>query len=212
MPAIWTSSNTRSGGSATTSSSASGPDDAPTTEKPAGSRIASSSRTFAGMSSTTRIRGVGSSSALISLPQEPPHLVGKLAHADRLGEIAVEALGEEPLLVAAHRRRRERDDRDLRRPGVLAQQLQRLGAVEVRHPDVHEDERRPVLLRERHAFDAARRLDRAEAGELEHVAGELTVVLVVVDDQDQLTHDTSFRTGRVKRNVLPWPGWLSAQR
>src|SRR5262249_28401339 len=117
MPAIWTSSSTRSGGSATTSSSASGPDAAPMTVKPAGSRTASSSRTLAGISSTTRIRGVGSGSAFISLTEEPPHLVRKLAHADRLGEIAIEALGEEPLLVAAHRGGRQRDDRDLRRPG-----------------------------------------------------------------------------------------------
>src|SRR5438067_6758220 len=137
MPAIWTSRRTRSGSSLTTSSSASGPDDAELTEKPAGSRTASSSRTFAGRSSTTRIRGWVSVSAFISLAQELPHLVGKLAHADRLGEVAVEALGDEALLVASHRRRRERDDRDPRRPGVVTQQLQRLCTAEVGHPDVH---------------------------------------------------------------------------
>src|SRR5918912_53927 len=109
MPAIWTSSRTRSGSSAATRSSASGPDEAEITENPAGSRIASSSRTFAGRSSTTRTCGVGSVASFISLAQETPHLVGELAHADRLREIAVEALGKEPLLVAAHRRRRESD-------------------------------------------------------------------------------------------------------
>src|SRR5438477_11020346 len=115
MPAIWTSSSTRSGGLLTTSSSASGPDEAGTTENPAGSRIASSSRTFAGMSSTTRIRGAGWVSALISLTKEAPNLVGELAHADRLREIAVETLGDEALFVAAHGRGRERDDWDPRR-------------------------------------------------------------------------------------------------
>src|SRR5438105_530400 len=211
MPAIWTSSRTRSGSSATTRSSASGPDEAESTEKPAGSRIASSSRTFAGMSSTTRTRGVGSLSALISLAQEAPHLVGKLAHADRLCEVTVEALGEEPLLVAAHRRRRQGHDGDPAGPRVLLEQLESRRAADVRHPDVHEDERGEVLLRERDAFEAARCLEGVEAGELEHVAGELPVVLVVVDDQDQLTHGSSCRIGRVKRKVLPWPRVLSAQ-
>src|SRR5437588_5812555 len=131
MPAIWTSSRTRSGSSATTRSSASGPDEAELTENPAGSRTASSSRTFAPTSSTTRIRGSGSLGALISCPDERPHPVGELAHADRLLQVPVEPLGKEALLVAAHRRGGEGDHRDLRSPRVLLEQLERLGAAEV---------------------------------------------------------------------------------
>src|SRR5712691_7423140 len=154
MPAIWTSSRTRSGSSVTARSTVSGPDDAELTAKPAGSRTASSSRTFAGTSSTTRIRGCRSFSAVISLAQVAAHLVGELAHADRLRQVAVEALGEEPLLVAAHRGRGEGDDRELGGARVLPQKLERLVAAQVRHADVHQHEVREVRLREGHALDA----------------------------------------------------------
>src|SRR5436190_10293557 len=139
MPAICTSRRTRSGSSVAARSSASGPDDAELSEKPAGARIASSSRTFAATSSTTRILGVGSVSTVISRPQVAAHLVGELSHADRLLQVAVEALGQEALLVAAHRRRGEGDDRDLGRPRVLLEQLERLRAAQIRHADVNED-------------------------------------------------------------------------
>src|SRR6266576_231019 len=164
------------------------------------------------MSSTTRIRGVGWVSALISLTKEAPNLVGELAHADRLGEVTVEALGEESLLVAPHRRGRQRNDRDPAGSRVLFEQLERFRAAEIRHADVHQHEGGHALMRQRDPLDAARRLEGLEAGELEHVPGQLPVVLVVVDDQDQLAHDTSCRMGRVKRNVLPLPGSLSTQR
>src|ERR1051326_7233956 len=105
MPAICTSRRTRSGSSVATRSRASGPDDAELSEKPAGSRIASSSRTFAATSSTTRIRAAGSVWAVISRPEEEAaHLVRQRSHADRLLQVAVEALGQEAIFVAAHRR------------------------------------------------------------------------------------------------------------
>src|SRR5262249_32642785 len=148
MPAIWTSSRIRSGSSVSTRSTVSGPEDAELTAKPAGSRTASSSRTFAGTSSTTRIRGWGWFSAVISLAQATAHLVGELAHAYRLRQVAVEALGEEPLLVAAHRGRGEGDDRELGGAGVVPQLLERLVAAPVRHPDVHQHEGRAWPLRD----------------------------------------------------------------
>src|SRR3954447_20292536 len=203
IPAIWTSRRTRSGSSATTRSSASGPDDAGRTEQPAGSRIPSSSRTLAAKSSTTRIWACGSFWGLASVTQELPHLVGELADAGRLREIAVETLGDEALFVAAHGRGRERDDRDRCRARIFAQQLQRLRAAEVGHSDVHQDKVGLVLHGQGDPLDAARRHDGVEAGELEHVAGELPIVLVVVDDQDQPGHDASCRTGSVKRKALP---------
>src|SRR5262245_9007060 len=213
MPAICTSRRTRSGSSLATRSSASGPDDAELSEKPTGSRIDSSSRTFAGTSSTTRIRGAGSGSPVISRPQVTANLVGQLSHADRLLQVAVEALGQEALLVAAHRRGGMGDDRDLGRPRILLQKLERLLAAQIGHADVHEDEVGDVLLGHCDALDSAGRLERAEAGELEHVARQPPVVLVVVDDEDDLPgHHASCRTGRVKRNVLPRPTSLSTQR
>src|ERR671936_312515 len=212
MPAICTSRRTRSGGSVATRSSASGPDDAELSEKPAGSRIASSSRTFAATSSTTRIRGGGSVSAVISRPQVAAHLVGQLSHLDRLLQVAVEALGQEALFVAAHRRGGMGDDRDLGRPRILLERLERLRAAQIGHPDVHQDQVGDVLLGHCDALDSAGRLEGAEAGELEHVARQLPVVRVVVDDEDDLPgHHASCRTGRVKRNVLPRPTSLSTQ-
>src|SRR5438874_211942 len=57
MPGICTSSRTTSGGCMAIASSASWPDAAVTMSKPRGRSTASSSRTFAGVSSTTRMRG-----------------------------------------------------------------------------------------------------------------------------------------------------------
>src|SRR5215472_14698553 len=147
-----------------------------------------------------------------SLPQVAPHLVRELPHADRLGEIAVEALGVKALLVAAHGGGGERDDRDVLRARVLLDELQGLRPAQVGHPDVHQHESGVVLLRERNALDSAGGLESGEPGELVHVARELSVVGVVVDDEDQLTQETSCWAGRVKRNVLPCPGSLSTQR
>src|SRR5581483_8754381 len=145
------------------------------------------------------------------LPQVPPHLVRELTHADRLSQIAVEAVAEESFLVAEHRRRRERDDRDLRRPLVVLQLAQRFGAVHVRHPNVHQHEVGQVLDRRRDSFDPAVRLQRPEARELQHVARELPVLRVVVDDQDQLLRHryAACLSGSVNRNVLPAPTAVS---
>ncbi len=70
--------------------------------------------------------------------------------------------------------------------------------------DVHEDQRRPLLLRETHAVLAALRLDHAVSFVDEHVARQLAVLVVVLDEDDQLAGHGL--TGSVNANVEPWPG------
>src|SRR5207244_5906957 len=72
--------------------------------------------------------------------QMSPDLVGELADADRLLEVAVEAVSEKPLAVALHRRGGECDHADRGRALVLPQLSHRLGPVQVGHADVHQDE------------------------------------------------------------------------
>ena len=80
------------------------PCDPPTSE--AQPKVRSRRATSIG-SGATSIEGMLSPTiAVISPAQVAAHLVGELAHAHRLRQVAVEALSEESLLVAAHRRTR----------------------------------------------------------------------------------------------------------
>ena len=62
---------------------------------------------------------------------------------------------------------------------------QRLDAVDARQLDVHQDQVGLALLREPHAVLAGLGLERRVALELQHVAHQLQVLLVVFDDQDR---------------------------
>ena len=66
------------------------------------------------------------------------------------------------------------------------------GAVHARKSDVHEDHVRLVLLGELDGVLPAPRFQRPVSGESQDVAGELHVLLVVVDDQDQLAGHRSL--------------------
>src|SRR5262249_18751836 len=84
-----------------------------------------------------------------------------------------------------------------------------LDAVHARKLDVHQHEGRQELAGQAKPVLGRLRLHRAVALGLEHVAHQLPVLLVVLDDQDELGgHDL---TGSVKVNVDPWPGWLLTQ-
>src|SRR3954464_12437545 len=99
---MTTSRRTRSGRSFSTTSSASLPSFAVTTSYPWGASTASSRRTFAGTSSTTRILGRCSATVAV-LPDD----LDQLEDVDRLREVPVEPSFEEPFAIAAHGLRRQ---------------------------------------------------------------------------------------------------------
>src|SRR5919197_1100426 len=120
----------------------------------------------------------------------PPDPVREFADPDRLLEVAVETVREKPLAVALHRRGGECDHADRGRALVLPQLPQRLSPPHVGHADVHQDEIGAVVDSDGEPLDAARGFERSEPCELENLAREPPVLLVVVDDQDQLIgHD-----------------------
>ena len=107
-------------------------------------------------------------------------------------------------LAGALGHRREDHDGDRARGGVGTQPTQRLHAVDAGQMDVHEDQRRSLLLREAHAVLAGLRLDHAVPFVDQHVARQLAALVVVLDEDDQLAGHGA--PGSVNANVEPWPG------
>ncbi len=93
------------------------------------------------------------------------------------------------------------DHRD--RPGrrVGAELSERRDAVHARELDVHQHQIRDSRLGQAHPVLAGPGFDRLVALVLEHVAHQLQVLLVVLDDQDQLVGH--MVTGSVNVNVAP---------
>ena len=77
----------------------------------------------------------------------------------------------------------------------------RLRAAHIRQPEVHENDVWTAFPGERDRLGAAPRLDRLESRRTEHVPGELSVLLVVVDDENEQDR------GRLLENasVPPYP-------
>jgi hypothetical protein len=127
--------------------------------------------------------------------------VHELPHLDRLGLVPVEPGGQDLLAVLRHGRRGHRDHRDRAGRRIRPQLAEGGDAVDPRKLDVHQDERGPALFREPDAVFPGARLDRLIPGVSKHVAHQLEVLLVVLDDQDQLVGH-GF-TGSVNVNVAP---------
>jgi hypothetical protein len=70
-----------------------------------------------------------------------------------------------------------------------------------RPADVHQNEIRQVLDSERDAVAAGLGLDGSEAGMTEHVARELQVLLVVVDDEHEFVRHPCIRCSRTGAQV-----------
>src|SRR5216683_2935085 len=87
--------------------------------------------------------------------------------------------------------------------------LQRLDPVHPRQLDIHEDEGRRRCLGQPDPLLRVVGLDRPVPVELQDVALQLPVLLVVLDDEDQLARHQ--RRGNVKVNVDPVPSLLSTQ-
>src|SRR5215203_598702 len=162
------------------------------------------------MSSTTRI--FAAPLLLTGFPLAvPPDRVHELEHVDRLRDVTIEAGLEEPLAVASHRLRRQREHGHPRVAVVSADPVQRLDAVNPGQLHVHQDQVGRVLRGQRDGLLAGRRLDWCVSLRLENVAEQLHVLLVVLDDEDPFGgHQRDFR-GIVNAKVLPAPAWLSTQ-
>ena len=115
---------------------------------------------------------------------EAPHLPGERAHVDRLLEVAVEALREQPLAIALHRERGQRDDRNRGSSRIALERDHGVRPIHVRQPDVHQDHVREACTGDGDALGAVPRLERLEPRDAQDVTGEPHVLLVVVDDQD----------------------------
>ena len=90
---------------------------------------------------------------------------------------------------------------------IGAQHAERLDAVHAGQLDVHQDQIGLLLLRERMPSSRGPRLERPVALDLQDVAHELHVLLVVLDDQDQLMPASCGRSpDSVKVKVEPLPG------
>jgi DNA-binding NarL/FixJ family response regulator len=123
---------------------------------------------------------------------EAPDLLGEALHVDRLGEAAREMGVAKPLGVLLECERAEQDNGDRRSPRRGRQPPGRLGAVDVRQLQVHQDHIRKVFDGESDSRGAAGRLECPEAGCDEHVAGEPQIPLAVVDDQDEWCRHRSY--------------------
>ncbi len=77
------------------------------------------------------------------------------------------------------------DDTDTVRRRIRLEPARGLPAVDVRHREIHDHDRRHQLPRQRHALRRVRCLDDAKPGALEMAAVHGAVVCPVVDDQDE---------------------------
>ena len=188
MPGITMSSSTRSTSLlGRGSSSASSPESRSPRGSPAGLSTASSSRTFCGWSSTTQDRLIssGSSTAPVLAGSRAPG-AGSVAHADRLLEVAVEAGAQRAVAVVLHR---ERGDRDHRHVPACADSAAAAAAPRRRRcpaaagPSGRGRDARSAASCDTLLTRLAPRRPRSPAY-CEHVADQLEVQRVVLDDED----------------------------
>src|SRR5215467_7251643 len=149
MPGIMTSSSTISGALAAMASSAALPLSAVMTSKYSAESLASSKRTFAGISSTTRTRADiplpthdARSNRFYCLNQAQKLLDGlqEIGHRDRLGDIGLAAALANLLLVALHGEGRDGDDGNHLQRVIFLDPFRHLQAGDFRQLDVHENE------------------------------------------------------------------------
>jgi hypothetical protein len=136
---------------------------------------------------------------LPKLGAQTPELEGRLDTDDELGR--ADGLGEEVVAPGAQgtieridvARRREEEDRCLGAPGKATDALANGEPVEPGHTHVEQDALRVLSLEERDAFFSARCQDDAIPLVFEGVTRELTVRLVVVDNEDRGTRGLGSR-------------------
>src|SRR5262245_11152660 len=128
----------------------------------------------------------------------------------RLGEVSVEADGEEALAVSCHRLCGQREHRYRSSALGCAQLAKCLYAVDIGQLNVHEHKLWPMLGSQLDRPAAGRGFEDVVSRSLEHVADELHVLRVVLDHEDPSTvHDSTGTVGSVNTKVLPCPSSLA---
>src|SRR5262245_63302837 len=110
----------------------------------------------------------------------------KVFHADRLSLVAVKSFSQHRLPLVRHGRCRDGDDPYAFRRRIGLELLQRRDAVHAWELDVHQDESGKLLDGEPNPLFGCLSLNGLVTLNPEHVAHELSVFLVVFDDEDQL--------------------------
>src|SRR5262245_4109508 len=110
----------------------------------------------------------------------------KVFHADRLSLVAVKPFSQHRLPLVRHGRCRDGDDRYAFRCRIGLELLQCRDAIHARELDVHKDESGKLLDGEPNPLFGCLSLNGLVTLNPEHVAHELSVFLVVFDDEDQL--------------------------
>jgi len=128
---------------------------------------------------------VGPETGSLAAFAEAAYLIRERADVDRLLEIAVEARRQEPVAVPGVGRGAERDDRYPSGSCSAAELACDFGTGHVRKPQVEQDDVRSIVGRDADRFIPAACFERPEPGRSQHISGELPVLLVVVDDEDE---------------------------
>src|SRR5258705_6311441 len=127
----------------------------------------------------------------------------KLLDRDRLALVGVEPSGHDLLAVLAHHGRGHGHDGNPPRGLLSSEPSERFDPVNPGQPNVHQDQARAALFSQataplvRLAFDGLVPLER------QPLSGELAVLVIALDDQDERAGHG--RTGSVKVKVEPWP-------
>src|SRR5690606_5628762 len=144
------------------------------------------------------------------LPQPQPHPGQQLLEAERLGDVVVGAALEPGDGVGDRVAGREDDDRG--RDAQAADGAQHLEAVDVRQPEVEDQQVELAAGGEVDTLPAGADVVRGVAGRPQPLRDEGRDPLLVLDDQD-LAHGTSWgssgrgpSSGSTIVNVLPMPG------
>ena len=95
---------------------------------------------------------------------------GNCIDVDGLDDVAGKSGVDQPVLAGIEWQGRHRHDRDARRPRLGPEHPSGLRAVQIRKAQVHQDDVRQMLGRERDPLRGCRGLERPKPGRAEHVA------------------------------------------
>ena len=92
---------------------------------------------------------------------------------------------DQPVLAGIEGQGSHGHDRYPRGPRLSPEHPRRLRAIQIGKAQVHQDDVRQKLGREREPLRSGHRLESPKPGEAEHIASQLPVPVVVVDNQDE---------------------------
>src|SRR3954470_17861271 len=173
MSGIITSSRMMSHSARAEIASASAPLQAVSTSKYSADSRASRSFTLAAISSTTRIRA----DTEILLPDKTPDGFNEFADRDRLRQIGLAAALADAFLVALHRERRYRDDRNAAQFRIVLDPARYLQTRNLRQLDIHQDQIGPKLAHQIERLEAVAGARGLVAMGLQQIAKELHIEL-----------------------------------